>query len=80
MSDEKAKADTPKVIGVEMAPETLEKLGELLPAIALWAKREGNEGETGPGDVIALAIGVLHAQVFERAHDMIAGEVAPTVQ
>ena len=78
MSD-KPSEPQPEMVRVEMAPETMQKLAELMPAVSLWAKTESGEGRTGPGDVIALAIGVLHAQVFARADEMIAsGEVTPT--
>ena len=79
MSEE---ADQPITVRVEMAPETMQRLAELMPAIALWAKAEGDEDATAPGDVIGLAIAVLHATVFERAHGMIAEarDAAPTVQ
>ena len=65
-----------------MAPETLQRLAELMPAVALWAKAEGGEGATAPGDVIALSIALMHSMVFERAGEMLAeaGEEAPTVQ
>ena len=82
MSEEKVKteADQPTLVRVEMAPETVQRLAELMPAVGLWAKAEGGEQATAPGDVIALSIALMHSMVFERAHDMIAGEVAPTVQ
>ena len=80
MSDGDGKADQPTTVRVEMAPETLQRLAELMPAVALWARAEGGEAATAPGDVIALAIALLHAQVCARAGDMLAeaGDGAPT--
>ena len=65
-------ADKPTMVRVEMTAETMQKLAELLPAVALWAGEEGGEAATGPGDVIGLAIGLMHAQVFESARAMLA--------
>ena len=81
MSDETANAAPAKTIQVEMDPKTLEALGALMPAVTLWARSQGDPNPT-PGDVVNMAVLVLHAQVFERAHDMLAaaksGEAAPT--
>ena len=76
MSD--AKTDQPTMVRIEMAPETLQRLAELMPAVAAWARAEGAPA-TAPGDVIAFAIALLHAQVFERAGEMLAeaGKTAP---
>ena len=70
MSDESAKADRPKTIQVEMDPKTLEALGALMPAVTLWARSQGDPDPT-PGDVVNMAVLVLHAQVFERAADLL---------
>ena len=65
-------------VRVELSPETVELIAQLLPATSLWAASEG-QGQTGGGDVVALAVAVLHAQVFGRALDKIAaGEVRPS--
>ena len=79
MVDKSGKADQPKVIGVEMDEATLQALAELVAPVTLWARAEGAP-DPCLGDIVGLAVQVLHAQVFERAHGMIAGEVAPTVQ
>lgn len=65
-------SDQPTTVRVEMTAETMQKLAELLPAVSLWAEAEGGEAATGPGDVIGLAIGLMHAQVFQGARDMLA--------
>ena len=61
----------PKVLQVEMDPKTLEALGALMPAVTLWARSQGEPDPT-PGDVVNMAVLVLHAQVYERAHDLLA--------
>ena len=50
--------------------DSLLKLAELLPAVALWAQTEG-EPQTSPADVVDLAIALMHKQVFDRATEMI---------
>ena len=72
--------ERPTMIRVEMDAGTIRRIAELEPAIALWAESEG-EAATGPGDVIALAVATLHAQVLNRANELIAaGEVQPATR
>ena len=66
MTDEK-----PKTVTIEMDEATMQRLAELMPAVAAWAKAEGAPA-TAPGDVIALCITFTHATIFTTAHNMIA--------
>lgn len=62
---------------VMLSAATVQRLAELLPAVAAWARDEG-EPETGLGDVLEMAVAAFHAQVFERAAEMIEdGDVKP---
>ena len=65
-----------RTVRVEMSDTTARQLAELVPAVAHWAAETGGEPRTGPGDVIALAIAVFHAQICERTHDMLAAAQA----
>ena len=79
--DETAKADEVKEVHVQMDVETLEALGELMGPCTVWARATGAP-DPSPGDVVGLAIRILHGQVCARTSDMLAeaGEAAPTVQ
>ena len=52
---------------VKLAPEAARQVVELLPAADGYAKSLGIEGRAGPGDVVELAIQVMHERVFRRA-------------
>ena len=57
----------PPSIAVNISGKTLERLAELMPAVASWASDEFGEAATNPADVVALAINVLHSQAFGPA-------------
>ena len=61
-----------RTVKVELDEVTLQKLMELQPAVAGFAAAEFGEEITSPADVTALAIHLLHVQVFARAHAMLA--------
>ena len=42
-------ADQPTTVRVEMAPETLQRLAELMPAVGLWGKSRGRRTGDGAG-------------------------------
>ena len=63
--DKDAKAGEPQMVRIEMSDLTLGQLEELMPAITLWAAAEGAPAP-GHGDLIALAVATLHAQVRGR--------------
>ncbi|MDE0378665.1 MAG: hypothetical protein OXI20_05440 [Rhodospirillales bacterium] len=73
MSD---KTTEPKMVRVEMDDTTMGRLYELMPAMTAWAKDNGAP-PPGPGDVIALALALMHSQVFARANEMIEGGAIP---
>ena len=52
---------------VKLSPEAARQVVELLPAADGYAKSLGLEGRAGPGDVVELAIAVMHERVFRRA-------------
>ncbi len=54
----------------EIDGETLRKIAELLPAVREWAKAEGMPA-TSPADVIALAVALMHEQVFIKVDRMV---------
>ena len=79
MTDE-AKADAaPKLIKVEMNAETRQALAELVAPVTLFSRQQGMP-DPGLGDVVGLAVRLMHATVFAKAHDKIAenGVAAPT--
>ena len=72
---ETAKAEAaPKEVHVQMDSATLQALGELMMPCTLWARATGAP-DPSPGDVVNMAILVLHGQVCPQTT---AGEVAPT--
>lgn len=60
----------PKTVRVQMSAATLRQIAELTPAVGAWAASEG-ETATAPGDVIALAVAILHAQVSGRTAEIL---------
>lgn len=72
--------DSAKAVTVELSRDTVHEIAELLPAVAGWAATMGEE-RTGAGDVVALAVAMLHAQVFAQARQILAddGDEAATV-
>lgn len=72
MSDKTSDADKARPGAVEVSPETLKLIAELLPAIAGWAEQEIGEPMTSPADVVALSVAVMHERVFAEAHQMLA--------
>ena len=80
MTDESAKTDPPKVIQLEVSDTALRLIAELLPPITAWMESEGHEGQALPGDVILVALGHLHSQVYGKAHAILAaGREGPPV-
>ena len=85
MSDKTGAADEPKdesrLVRVRMAPETERQIADLQPAIAAWARDQGLGGEADKDDVIALAIELMHQQVFAKVGAILAGaKAAPRTQ
>ena len=69
--------DEARLVQVRIAPETERQIAELMPAIAAWARDEGLGVETAEGDVIALAVELMHQQVSAKLADILsAGKAA----
>ena len=64
------RTERPGRILVEVAGPSLQRLAELLPAVAAWAEAEG-QPETSPADVVELAIASLHESVFTKAREIV---------
>ena len=78
--DKTETADPPKVIQLEVSDTALRMIAELLPPITAWMESEGHEGQALPGDVILVALGHLHSQVYGKAHAILAaGREGPPV-
>ena len=52
---------------VKLSEQAAQQVVELLPAADGYARALGLEGRAGPGDVVELAIQVMHERVFRRA-------------
>ena len=67
---EAAVEDGSRLVQLRIAPATERQIADMLPAVAAWA-RENNLAEiTAEGDVIALAVELMHQQVFAKLTDI----------
>ena len=57
-------------IAVRIEGETLRQIAEVLPAVAGWARSQGQPC-TNPADVVVFAIALLHEQVMAKAEAML---------
>ena len=84
MTEKTETADQPAqdevvTVGIEMDAATRQALASLVAPVTLWARSQGAP-DPALGDIVGLAVRLMHATVFAKAHDMLAtkaGEAAP---
>ena len=59
--------DETRLIQLRIAPETERQIADLQPAVSAWARDNGLAERTAEGDVIALAVELMHQRTrFSR--------------